>query len=67
MIELKHAFIWLIMLMSGIAIGFSVCALLFMNWLLRDPDGPGGWKSRLQQLGADHTEHIKDWWGETKK
>lgn len=46
----------------GYASGMLTSIVIFMKWIMSDPDGQGGWRSRLQQLGAEH----KDKKGETK-
>lgn len=48
------------------ALGFStgiiitmVCTMrFFFLWLMTDPDGEGGWRSRLHQLGSEHIDKI---------
>lgn len=47
----------------GLALSVVVILKLFCIWIMGDPDGPGGWRSRLQQLGAEHSDKTK---GENK-
>lgn len=40
--------------LGGIAIGLIYGVNTLWNFLVQDPDGPGGWQSRLEQLGQRH-------------
>ena len=41
-------------LIFGAALSVVFIFYRVTGWLLTDPDGPGGWKNRLEALNATH-------------
>lgn len=44
----------LALIFGGMGVMCIVLLAACLKFLLSDPDGAGGWRSRLQQLGAEH-------------
>lgn len=42
----------------GIMVGGFAMMLAGWRYLQQDPDGPGGWRNRMQQLSTEHDARV---------
>lgn len=43
---------------TGLFIGAFSTILYAWRWLQSDPDGPGGWRNRMQALSTEHDARV---------